>query len=188
MRTLSCFGMLLLLISNWGCTKKLEGDVSNLQAQLEAINLELASMKTSRADLDLIITQLQHSNANFEALYNSEFIGCWYTVNSALRGVSTEIQIFPGGVGSLDFGGGVYQVFSWSQVDGVTALHFGDVLYCSCFGVDYNFVMDSAQILYGEMFDQDHYPVIQRKADDSEYFELTDWSDYDVVFDRCIIN
>ena len=66
MRTLSCFGMLLLLISNWGCTKKLEGDVSNLQAQLEAINLELASMKTSRADLDLIITQLQRSNANLK--------------------------------------------------------------------------------------------------------------------------
>ena len=54
MRILCSFGMLLLLLSNWGCTKKIEGDVTNLQAQLEAVNLELASMKTSRADLDLI--------------------------------------------------------------------------------------------------------------------------------------
>ena len=73
MRILCSFGMLLLLLSNWGCTKKIEGDVTNLQAQLEAVNLELASMKTSRADLDLIITQLQLTNADFEALYNNRF-------------------------------------------------------------------------------------------------------------------
>ena len=188
MKNLTRLGLLILGVGIFSCTKKLEQDITDLKAQLETINLELASMKSSKVDLDLIIAELQSVNADFEALYDSEFIGCWYTLNSALQGASTEIQIYPGGVGSMDFGGGVYQIFSWSEVDETTVFHFGDVLYCSCFGVDYNFIMDSAQILYGEMFDQDHYPVIQRKADDSEYFELTDWSDYDVVFDRCIIN
>ncbi|MGC6422020.1 MAG: hypothetical protein ACON47_04805 [Flavobacteriaceae bacterium] len=166
----------------------MEKDITDLQAELAAVNLELASLKTTNAEMDVIIANLQRSNSDFAALYESDFIGCWYTTNSALQGANTEIQIYPGGVGSLDFGGGVYQVFSWSQRNGVTTLHFGDVLICSCFGVDYNFIMDSAQILYGEMFDQDHSPTIKRNENDKEYFELIDWAEYPIIFDRCIVN
>lgn len=181
MRTIGkgvALAMVLLLV---GCTKKLKEDITNLQVELE-------SLKTSKAELDVIIANLQRSNADFEALYESDFIGCWYTTTSAIRGASTEIQIYPGGVGSLDFGGGVYQVFSWSQRNDETILHFGDVLYCSCFGVDYNFIMDSAQILFGEMFDQDHRPTIELTENETEFFNLTDWAGNDIIFDRCIIN
>ena len=179
-----CSGLLL----TGGCTKKLEKDITDLQAELAAINLQLATLKTTNQELDRIIANLQRNNADFEALYESDFIGCWYTQASALQGASTEIQIYPGGVGSLDFGGGVYQIFSWSERNEITTLHFGDVLYCSCFGVDYNFIMDSAQILFGEMFDQDHTPTIERTESDSEYFELADWRESPIAFNRCIIN
>lgn len=184
----SRFGLVLFALGIMSCTKKLEQDITDLKTQLEAINIELASMKSSKADLDRIIADLQSANADFEALYDSAFIGCWYTLNSALQGTATEIQIYPGGVGSLDFGGGVYQIFSWSEVDETTVFHFGDILYCSCFGIDYNFVMDSAQILYGEMFDQDHYPSIERTANNTEYFTLSDWEEFTITFDRCILN
>ena len=60
--------------------------------------------------------------------------------------------------------------------------------YCSCFGVDYNFIMDSAQILYGEMFDRDHTLVLETTENQTDYFELTDWNDFTLTFDRCIVN
>ena len=177
-----------LMIMAGGCTKKLEKDLIDLQAELAAINLELATLKTTNVELDAIIANLQRTNADFEALYESDFIGCWYTQASALQGAITEIQIYPGGVGSLDFGGGVYQIFSWSERNEITTLHFGDVLFCSCFGVDYNFIMDSAQILFGEMFDQDHVPTIQFTENDTEYFELSDWRESTIAFNRCIVD
>lgn len=171
-----------------GCSKKLENDVSTLKEQLQTLMTELDLVEDSNDELDRIVEELQRTNANFEALYNSNFIGCWYTLNSALQGAPTEIQIYPGGVGSLDFGGGTYQVFSWSEIDGITTLHFGDILYCSCFGVDYNFIMDSAQILYGEMFDRDHTLVLETTENQTDYFELNDWNDFTLTFDRCIVN
>lgn len=180
--------LFVLMIMAGGCTKKLEKDVTDLQAELAAINLELATLKTTNVELDAIIANLQRTNADFEALYESDFIGCWYTQASALQGAITEIQIYPGGVGSLDFGGGVYQIFSWSERNEITTLHFGDVLFCSCFGVDYNFIMDSAQILFGEMFDQDHVPTIQFTENDTEYFELSDWRESTIAFNRCIVD
>lgn len=180
--------LLGIVLTVLGCSKKLENDVSALQEQLQMLTTEIATIQDSNEELDGIVEELQSANTNFEALYSSDFIGCWYTLNSALQGAPTEIQIYPGGVGSLDFGGGTYQVFSWSEIDGVTTLHFGDILYCSCFGVDYNFIMDSAQILYGEMFDRDHTLVLGTTENQTDYFELTDWNDFTLTFDRCIVN
>ena len=84
--------------------QKLENDVSTLKEQLQTLMTELDLVEDSNDELDRIVEELQRTNANFEALYNSNFIGCWYTLNSALQGAPTEIQIYPGGVGSLDFG------------------------------------------------------------------------------------
>jgi len=48
--------------------------------------------------------------------------------------------------------------------------------------------MDSAQILYGEMFDRDHTLVLETTENQTDYFELNDWNDFTLTFDRCIVN
>ena len=41
--------------------------------------------------------------------------------------------------------------------------------------------MDSAQILYGEMFDRDHTLVLETTENQTDYFELNDWNDFTLL-------
>ena len=115
---------------------------------------------------------LEYQLSNPEVSFDSPYIGCWTSTESVYE---TEIQILPNGVGTLDFGTSVYQVFSWGVYEGETILHFGDVSWCSCFGII------SEGFLFGEMFEEN-----QSLAQvDEDKFTLVDFNENTVSYSRC---
>jgi hypothetical protein len=164
------------------CNKKLQMQIDDLNERLDSLNTNIAGLSLTKLELENKISELELNVSDFNNLYDNPFIGCWYSDSTALFGVIGEIQIYPGGLGSLDFGRDVYQVFSWSEIDGIITFHFGDVLFCGCFGIDLN-------ELFGEMFEEDQFPVIEiNETDESESFYLSDWRSNEITFKRCIIN
>ena len=165
-----------------GCNKKLQMQIDDLNDRIDSLNTNIASLSLTKLELENKISELELNVSDFNNLYDNPIIGCWYSESTALFGVIGEIQIYPGGLGSLDFGRDVYQVFSWSEINGVITFHFGDVLFCGCFGIDLN-------ELFGEMFEEDQFPVIEiNENDESESFYLSDWRSNKITFNRCIIN
>ena len=117
----------------------LEASNEELKGQLNLLNIQ---MNAYEAQLQI----LEYQAANPELSFDSPYVGCWTSTNSIYN---TEIQILPNGVGTLDFGTAVYQVFSWGVYEGQTILHFGGVSWCSCFGIT------EEGFLFGEMFEED---------------------------------
>ena len=115
---------------------------------------------------------LEYQLSNPEVSFDSPYIGCWTSSESVYE---TEIQIFPNGVGTLDFGTSVYQVFSWGVYEGETILHFGDVSWCSCFGIT------SEGFLFGEMFEENQ----SLAQEDEDEFTLVDFNENTVSYSRC---
>ena len=182
----------LFLLSS--CTKELKNDINNLNNVIDSMRIEIDSLNNNLSNLQLnefelnqIIDDLEIQLGDFNELYESEIIGCWY--NESFRIGNTplfiEMNLFKGGVGALDFGGGVYQVFSWSSDNEQIILHFGDVLDTSSFGVIYNFINDSAYILYGEIFDSDREVNLISTEGNSDSFVINNWRGDEVMFYRC---
>ena len=115
---------------------------------------------------------LEYQLSNPEVSFDSPYIGCWTSSESVYE---TEIQILPNGVGTLDFGTSVYQVFSWGVYEGETILHFGDVSWCSCFGII------SEGFLFGEMFEENQ----SLAQEDEDEFTLVDFNENTVSYSRC---
>jgi hypothetical protein len=115
---------------------------------------------------------LEYQLSNPEVSFDSPYIGCWTSSESVYE---TEIQILPNGVGTLDFGTSVYQVFSWGVYEGETILHFGDVSWCSCFGII------SEGFLFGEMFEENQ----SLAQEDEDKFTLVDFNENTVSYSRC---
>ena len=115
---------------------------------------------------------LEYQLSNPEVSFDSPYIGCWTSSESVYE---TEIQILPNGVGTLDFGTSVYQVFSWGVYEGETILHFGDVSWCSCFGIT------SEGFLFGEMFEENQ----SLAQEDEDKFTLVDFNENTVSYSRC---
>ena len=115
---------------------------------------------------------LEYQLSNPEVSFDSPYIGCWTSTESVYE---TEIQILPNGVGTLDFGTSVYQVFSWGVYEGETILHFGDVSWCSCFGII------SEGFLFGEMFEENQ----SLAQEDEDKFTLVDFNENTVSYSRC---
>jgi hypothetical protein len=91
----------------------------------------------------------------------------------------SEIQILPNGVGTLDFGTSVYQVFSWGVYEGETILHFGDISWCSCFGVS------DQRFLFGELFEENQtLPIPEGQVQE---FTLLDFDDQLITYSRCTV-
>ena len=118
------------------------------------------------------IAILEYKLSNPEVSFDSPYIGCWTSSESVYE---TEIQILPNGVGTLDFGTSVYQVFSWGVYEGETILHFGDVSWCSCFGIT------SEGFLFGEMFEENQ----SLAQEDEDEFTLVDFNENTVSYSRC---
>ena len=141
MKIFICF----LLIFFIGCSKELENQVEELRQSnselTEQLNILIAGMDAYEAQIAILEYQLNNPNVSFD----SPYIGCWTSTESLFE---SEIQILPNGVGTLDFGTSVYQVFSWGVYDGKTILHFGDISWCSCFGVT------EQGFLFGEMYEE----------------------------------
>ena len=78
-------------------------------------------------------------------------------------------------MGTLDFGTSIYQVFSWGVYEGETILHFGDVSWCSCFGII------SEGFLFGEMFEENQ----SLAQEDEDKFTLVDFNENTVSYSRC---
>ena len=115
---------------------------------------------------------LEYQLSNPEVSFDSPYIGCWTSSESVYE---TEIQILPNGVGTLDFGTSVYQVFSWGVYEGETILHFRDVSWCSCFGII------SEGFLFGEMFEENQ----SLAQEDEDKFTLVDFNENTVSYSRC---
>ncbi|MDG1711586.1 MAG: hypothetical protein P8H51_04905 [Flavobacteriaceae bacterium] len=113
---------------------------------------------------------LEYQLSNPEVSFDSPYIGCWTSSESVY-----EIQILPNGVGTLDFGTSIYQVFSWGVYEGETILHFGDVSLCSCFGII------SEGFLFGEMFEENQ----SLAQEDEDKFTLVDFNENTVSYSRC---
>ena len=115
---------------------------------------------------------LEYQLSNPEVSFDSPYIGCWTSSESVYE---TEIQILPNGVGTLDFGTSVYQVFSWGVYEGETIFHFGDVSWCFCFGIT------SEGFLFGEMFEENQ----SLAQEDEDKFTLVDFNENTVSYSRC---
>lgn len=113
---------------------------------------------------------LEYQLSNPEVSFDSPYISCWTSSESVY-----EIQILPNGVGTLDFGTSIYQVFSWGVYEGETILHFGDVSWCSCFGII------SEGFLFGEMFEENQ----SLAQEDEDKFTLVDFNENTVSYSRC---
>jgi len=159
-----------------GCTKELEDQLNTLEASNEALKEELSLLSLQLDAYEAQLAILEYQAANPEVHFNSPYVGCWTSSNSVYE---TEIQILPNGVGTLDFGTAVYQVFSWGVYEGQTILHFGDISWCSCFGVT------DQGYLFGEMFEEDQPLAV---VDDiPETFSLTDFEDNIIDYQRCVL-
>lgn len=176
------------------CTKELKNEINSLnniidsmRIEIDSLNNNLSNLQLNEYELNQIISDLEIQLESFNELYESEIIGCWY--NESFRIGNTplfiEMNLFKGGVGALDFGGGVYQIFSWSSDNDQITFHFGDVLDTSSFGVIYNFINDSAYILYGEIFDSDREVSLISTEGNSDSFVINNWRGEAVMFNRC---
>ena len=182
---------LILFVS---CTKELKNDINNLneiidsmRVEIDSLNSNLAKFKLTESQLNQIINDMEIKVNNFNYMYESEIIGCWFNESLAVGNTPLfiEINIFKGGVGALDFGGGVYQIFSWTSDGNQITLHFGDVLDTSSFGVIYNFINDSAYILYGEIFDNDRQVSLVSNENGNDSFIINNWRGEEILFNRC---
>ena len=171
MRAVICLAVVFFV----GCTKELENQVEELKQAniilLEQLNNLIADMDAYEAQIAVLEYQLNNPNVSFD----SPYVGCWISTESLFE---SEIQILPNGVGTLDFGTSVYQVFSWGVYDGKTILHFGDISWCSCFGVT------EQGFLFGEMFEENQELPVQTN---SETFSIIDF-DYRLInYTKCTI-
>ena len=171
MKIFICF----LLIFFIGCSKELENQVEELKQSnselTEQLNILIAGMDAYEAQIAILEYQLNNPNVSFD----SPYIGCWTSTESLFE---SEIQILPNGVGTLDYGTSVYQVFSWGVYDGKTILHFGDISWCSCFGVT------EQGFLFGEMYEENKELPIEINPDT---FSIIDFEDNEVNYSRCTI-
>ena len=140
-------------------------------SSIEQLNNLIADMDAYETQIAILDYQLNNPNISFD----SPYIGCWTSTESIFE---SEIQILPNGVGSLDFGTSVYQVFSWGVYDGKTILHFGDISWCSCFGVT------EQGFLFGEMFEENQELPVQTNP---ETFSIIDFDDRLINYTRCTI-
>ena len=165
----------LIVVLCIGCTKELENQVEELrQANLSLVkqlNNLIADMDSYEAQIAILEFQLNNPNVSF----NSPYVGCWTSTESKFE---SEIQILPNGVGTLDFGTSVYQVFSWGVYEDKTILHFGDISWCSCFGVT------EQGFLFGEMYEENQELPIHSNP---EEFSIIDFDDNVVNYSRCTI-
>lgn len=173
MRFPICFLFLFLF---FGCTKEFEEQLSALEASNEALKeqINLLTLQLNAHEAQLAI--LEYQAANPDVSFDSPYVGCWTSTDSMY---DTEIQILPNGVGTLDFGTAVYQVFSWGVYEGQTILHFGGISWCSCFGVT------DQGYLFGEMFEEDQPLAVV--DDKPETFSLTDFEDNTIDYQRCVL-
>tara|TARA_B100001564_G_scaffold136762_1_gene114807 strand:+ start:1420 stop:1992 length:573 start_codon:yes stop_codon:yes gene_type:complete len=185
------FICLILFVS---CTKELKNDINNLneiinsmRVEIDSLNSNLAKFELTDSQLNQIINDMEIKINNFNYLYENEIIGCWFNESFTIGNTPLfiEVNIFKGGVGALDFGGGVYQIFSWTSDGNEITLHFGDVLDTSSFGVIYNFINDSAYILYGEIFDNDRQVSLISNENGSDSFIINNWRGEEILFNRC---
>jgi len=185
------FICLILFVS---CTKELKNDINNLneiidsmRGQIDSLNNDISKLELTESELNQIINDMQIRINNFNYLYENEVIGCWFNESFTIGNTPLfiEINIFKGGVGALDFGGGVYQIFSWTSDGKEITLHFGDVLDTSSFGVIYNFINDSAYILYGEIFDNDRQVSLISNENGNDSFMINNWRGEEILFNRC---
>lgn len=137
---------------------ELKNSLSQLLLQMDSYEAQIAILK--------------YQLSNPEVSFDSPYIGCWTSTESVYE---TEIQILPNDVGTLDFGTSVYQVFSWGVYEGETILHFGDVSWCSCFGIT------SEGFLFGEMFEENQ----SLAQEDEDVFTLVDFNENTVSYSRC---
>jgi hypothetical protein len=185
---------LTFLILFFSCTKELKNDINNLneiidsmRVEIDSLNSNLAKFKLTESQLNQIINDMEIKVNNFNYMYENEIIGCWFNESFTIGNTPLfiEINIFKGGVGALDFGGGVYQIFSWTSDGNHITLHFGDVLDTSSFGVIYNFINDSAYILYGEIFDNDRQVSLVSNENGKDSFIINNWRGEEILFSRC---
>ena len=185
------FMCLILFVS---CTKELKNDINNLneiidlmRVEIDSLNNDLSKLELTESELNQIINDMEIKINNFNYLYENEIIGCWFNESFTIGNTPLfiEVNIFKGGVGALDFGGGVYQIFSWTSDGNEITLHFGDVLDTSSFGVIYNFINDSAYILYGEIFDNDRQVSLISNENGSDSFIINNWRGEEILFNRC---
>ena len=185
------FICLILFVS---CTKELKNDINNLneiidsmRGQIDSLNNDISKLELTESELNQIINDMEIKINNFNYLYENQIIGCWFNESFTIGNTPLfiEINIFKGGVGALDFGGGVYQIFSWTSDGNEITLHFGDVLDTSSFGVIYNFINDSAYILYGEIFDNDRQVSLISNENGSDSFIINNWRGEEILFNRC---
>ena len=185
---------LTFLILFFSCTKELKNDINNLneiidsmRVEIDSLNSNLAKFKLTESQLNQIINDMEIKVNNFNYMYENEIIGCWFNESFTIGNTPLfiEINILKGGVGALDFGGGVYQIFSWTSDGNHITLHFGDVLDTSSFGVIYNFINDSAYILYGEIFDNDRQVSLVSNENGKDSFIINNWRGEEILFSRC---
>tara|TARA_B110000046_G_scaffold183988_1_gene221368 strand:- start:1063 stop:1614 length:552 start_codon:yes stop_codon:yes gene_type:complete len=157
------------------CTKKLENQVEELKqannALIEQLNNLIVDMDAYEAKIAILEYQLNNPNVSFD----SPYIGCWTSTESLFE---TEIQILPNGVGTLDFSTSVYQVFSWDVYEGKTILHFGDISWCSCFGIT------EQGFVFGEMYEENQELPIEVNP---ETFSIIDFDDNEISYTRCTV-
>ena len=166
-----------LLFIVLGCTKDLEDKINILQASNEELKEQLNLLNLQMTSYEAQLQILEYQAANPQVSFDSPYVGCWTSTDSIY---DTEIQILPNGVGTLDFGTAVYQVFSWGVYEGNTILHFGGISWCSCFGVT------NGGILFGEMFEEDQSLAnVGEDIIEAETFSLIDFEDSTILYNRC---
>jgi hypothetical protein len=163
------FFLFLIVVS---CTKDLETQINALEVANDELKNSLNQLLLQMDSYEAQIAILEYQLSNPEVSFDSPYIGCWTSTESVYE---TEIQILPNGVGTLDFGTSVYQVFSWGVYEGETILHFGDVSWCSCFGIT------SEGFLFGEMFEENQ----SLAQEDEDEFTLVDFNENTVSYSRC---
>ena len=99
--------LFLIVVS---CTKDLETQINALEVANDELKNSLNQLLLQMDSYEAQIAILEYQLSNPEVSFDSPYIGCWTSTESVYE---TEIQILPNGVGTLDFGTSVYQVFSW---------------------------------------------------------------------------
>ena len=84
-----------------------------MRVEIDSLNSNLAKFELTESQLNQIINDMEIKVNNFNYMYENEIIGCWFNESFTIGNTPLfiEINIFKGGVGALDFGGGVYQIF-----------------------------------------------------------------------------
>ena len=98
---------LILFVS---CTKELKNDINNLneiidsmRVEIDSLNTNLAKFKLTESQLNQIINDMEIKVNNFNYMYESEIIGCWFNESFTIANTPLfiEINIFKGGVGEV---------------------------------------------------------------------------------------